>query len=313
MTPANNTRGASTTASEATVAGAAPAPPPMTAHQLELQELELRVARARARTAEAEYEALTARNDAQSRGISGIGAEDLTGELTPEGVTLCQQHPGVDPRSIMQISKGTFQPWNLCKLRIGAIQIDREETSVLSFGDHGLQTKTLTGGPKDYGFSSGPWVQYFTSYISILLLIHGTAHPQLAYALLSYFSKIQRLAGIYKWQSQVLPLAISTHTFAIAQGVTNPESWQIDAQTVDNWCRYTSEASTSSSSSAPQKRGNSGGQGGGPRKKLGPTCYKYNGFKGCNDDPCMLRHACGYCDEKGHSKMVCPDLKDSKK
>jgi hypothetical protein len=272
MTPATNTRAASTVASEATVAGATPVPLPITRHQQELQELELRAARAKAMLLEKELEAFDSRNNGPSRSaIGGANAEDLTGELTPEGVSLCYQHPGVDPRSIMQISKGSFQPWNVCKLRIGAIQVDREETTVLSFGEHGLQSKTAVGQPKDYGISSTLWVQCFTTYMSVVLAIHGTAHPQLAHSLLSYFGKIQRLAGIYKWQS-VLHLAISTHTFAVASGVTNPESWQIDAQTVDNWCRYTMEAPASSSSSVPQKRSNSSRQGGGPKKKAGLTC-----------------------------------------
>jgi hypothetical protein len=73
------------------------------------------------------------------------------------------------------------------------------------------------------------------------------------------------------------------------------------------------EVLVSLSSSVLQKRSNSSGQGGRPKKKAGLTYWKYNGFRGYNDHPYILRHAYGYYDENRHSKMVCPDLKDSKK
>jgi hypothetical protein len=200
---------------------------------------------------------------------SSGGNEDATGEsYTPEGVGLCELHPGIDPRSIMNISKGSFNAWNPYKLRFGAIQVEKDE-AILSFGENGLLSKAATGSAKDYGTSPLIWIGCFTTYISILLAIHGEVHPQLSHALLLYFGKIQHLSGIYPWQNSVLRLAIQTHSFAIAKGVTNPDAWVLTPSAIDSYCRYTAPPAV-----VPQKRGNSGNDDGEQRfkKKPGRIC-----------------------------------------
>jgi hypothetical protein len=80
----------------------------LTPEEQALHELALRTATAKAELAEIELEIIKAKMNSPANASSG-GNEDATGEsYTPEGVGLCKLHPGIDPRSIMNISKGSF-------------------------------------------------------------------------------------------------------------------------------------------------------------------------------------------------------------
>jgi hypothetical protein len=213
----------------------------------ELRELAIQQARDAAQEARSKREEADARRDTaqlelentKNRNLSphdpSSSFDDLQGEMTPEEISLAKRHPSVNFKVVLQVIKNQFLPWNLCRIRVGSSQITKGDTAVINLGVNGLQSWTATGSSKDYP-DWRFWNHCFQTYISILSSLHGVTHPGLVPALIEFSMRIDLLAGVYHWQSQILPLAMEAHQYAISMGVTNHEYWTIERHRVDRWC-----------------------------------------------------------------------------
>jgi len=231
--------------------------------------------------------------------------EDSAGEITPQTLSLLVAHPGVPERLITAITKGTFNPLDLHKLRRGRSQFDINDSDELAMTNNGIKVKKATGTLKDYGDTPKIWQAGFTTYMLIIGSLYGKDFPAVHMALLGFFQEVMMLADIYTWRDQVLNLTIDHHTLVIHQGVTNTSEWAILSSRRDNYCRTTAVKPTSSESS--RKRNNSDGQNNHESYRdqaRKSTCGKFNS-SGCTYGKCVRKHECEKCGSADHGAAIC--------
>jgi len=268
-------------------------------HEREMEILDIQK-----KTAELAAAAAASSQGAPGRSNAGL-YEDSTGEISPQTLSLLVAHPGVPERLITAITKGTFNPLDLYKLRRGQSQFDINDGDELAMTDKGIKVKKTTGTLKDYGDNPKIWQAGFTTYMLIMSSLYGKDFPGLIHALLSFFQEVMMLADIYPWRDQVLHLAIDHHTLVTHQGVTNVKEWAIPSSRRDNYCRSTMSKSINADSS--RKRNNSDSQGNREtyRDQARKTiCSKFNS-SGCTYGRCIRKHECEKCGSIDHGAAVC--------
>jgi hypothetical protein len=273
-------------------------------HEREMEILDIQ--KKTAELAAAAAAAATAGPEGPLSRTNAVGLyEDSTGEITPQTLSLLVAHPGVPERLITAITKGTFNPLDLYKLRRGQSQFDINGDDQLAMTDKGIKVKRATGTLKDYGDNPKIWQAGFTTYMLIMSSLHGKDFPGLIHALLNFFQEVMMLADIYPWRDQVLHLAIDHHTLVTHQGVTNAKEWAIPSSRRDNYCRSTTSKPTDSESS--RKRNNSDSQNNREsyRDQARKTiCSKFNST-GCTYRRCIRKHECEKCGSTDHGAAVC--------
>lgn len=232
-------------------------------------------------------------------------APEPESEFPPETRHVKLVYPEIRSNYITSILNGRFNPRNLLYL-VPAFGItpaqDEDDTFALTTAGH-VTTKKAIGSLKDFGYSPTRWSAAMGVYSNILALHYSANNAGLHRSIITFTVEITKLATVYDWQTQVLPLAISHHSTVIDMGVLTEEHWSIPNPTRDAFLRIDHGA---------DKR-----KAGPPRSPLlakrprpsgfsatTNTCYKYNSGKPCSDDPCRYRHECDACG-KSHPSVTC--------
>jgi hypothetical protein len=252
-----------------------------TAQQLELFQVQLATAKKELELKEALLrQALTGNNDPYSL----LEENDPKGEQIPAVDTVCTKLPELPRAQVLHIYKNTFQPRNLCLLRLNYTLQD-VASDTIDISGSSLHIKRALASPKDYGNSSAIWSKGFLNYSQVLASFHSQIHPNLLPKLLEFHSEVVELAGTYKWQEGVLQLALRWHEEVISRGVTSLDNWSIPP----SWILRMLPAhlaigfggQVSSSSKLPYNS---------------TICKNFNtNGKGCTFHGCQRQHICSTC------------------
>jgi hypothetical protein len=216
--------------------------------------------------------------------------ETLRGESVPEVDTVCMMLPELPRAQVLHIWKKTFQPRNLCLLRLN-YGLTEEANDTLDVSGSSILIKRATAALKDFGGSPAIWSKGILNYSMVLSTFYGREHPGLQSAILGFHSEVIKLADTYKWQEGVLPLALRWHEEAIVRGITTIENWRIPVQ----WqLQFLPPAMAKGFSVGKAPAGPSA-------SRPSPTttvCLNYNtAGKGCAYNGCRRRHVCSQCDK----------------
>ena len=274
--------------------------------RLQIEEHQAKMRLLAAQTAAAERANQQA--DAERQRPTSRSASDLndlfgsSGTLSPEVLSLVNEHKGVSAKYILQVVNGKFNPIDTIKLCPGTKVYEFNSSEEITLEDGKLGSRKRTSHFKDYGNTDSIYVRGFVVYTSIMDYLHGRTVPGLQRALLHFLQQIQHYATVYDWQRQILPLAIQHHTTVIIEGATNIESWKIPPELRDQFCLARLEPIASAERSQSRKRSR-------PDANTTPTkdqiCNKFNSDKGCDWAECRRRHECNICEDTAHGAPGC--------
>ncbi|KAI1101382.1 hypothetical protein F4804DRAFT_13520 [Jackrogersella minutella] len=160
--------------------------------RIELKEIELRE-KLHEENQQA-YEKLVIRNASQA--AQGSGDEEISEcpDIVRQTAAL---YPGVEPRFVMQIFNGKFDPANLLKLRAEARTSSDESTSELRPSDTGgLKIVHITPKIAQYGKDLYIFSQCFCRFFGIYHALFPM-HVEVATAMIVFLGHIQKLAQLH--------------------------------------------------------------------------------------------------------------------
>ena len=225
-----------------------------------------------------------------------------SGTLSPEVISLVNEHKGVSAKYILQVVNGKFNPIDMIKLCPGMKVYEFNSSEEITLENGKLGSRKRTSQYKDYGNTDSVYVRGFVVYMSIIDYLYGRTVPGLQRALLNFLQKIQHYAMMYEWQRQALPLAIQHHTTVIIEGATNVENWKIPPELRDQFCLTRLEPIASTERTQSRKRSRSDANNISTKDQI---CNKFNNDKGCDWAECRRRHECNVCGAKEHGASVC--------
>ncbi len=103
-----------------------------------------------------------------------------------------------------------------------------EDHDHISIEDGMLKLRKTSGTYKDFGmFFYKVWANTFHNYTTIFVSLFGKEVPDFHAALAKFYSCIDELSIVYKWQEAVFLMAIEAQTFIVPHQPTNPRKWVI--------------------------------------------------------------------------------------
>lgn len=248
-----------------------------------------------AETKALEAQTLVSRAQAAAATRDALSLEEAGEMLSPQDKSILDRHPGVNPKYIAQIVKGTFSAIDLACIRTGkGLLAVANEQSFEVTGDS-LTVKKKQGKQSDFGTTMSIWQESWTMYLSIMHQIHGETRPDLIAAMIAFERSIHLVQNTWSPAVQVIPMALEQHQYAISIGITNTEGWVISAEREHRYLVLTVVPSGRSLVQGPsRKRSFDGRPIVSPSKATEPdgTCRMWNSNRCKYGDRCKFEHRC---------------------
>ena len=275
---------------------------------LQAEKIRVEIEMLKAKTA-AEIEVLKGKANAAEAASSGNQAIDAQpSKLSEEILSVASLFPVIDKVEVGRIFDGSFNPYNLYKLRLNQTGNRAERKTLLSFEEgEGLVYEKAVGKVRDYGHNYTIWSECFLNYIAILMAFFGTKYPTLHRALNNFHGSIVFLASVYDWTTAVLPLALDHHTELSYGAWTDPTRWSIPQDMQYKYCTVLRTKKPESSGHKSGSRSSYSGSGYGssydrkipkmPNEWDKGLCWKYS-IGQCHHPSCFFKHVCPKCGGK---------------
>ena len=172
-----------------------------------------------------------------------------------------------------------------------------------------MKLKGAIGNLCNFRATQDIWSKAFINYTMIINNFSRANFLTLSCVLFFFWSKIQNLSKIYKWQNAILPLAIDYHTNITLTNLTDVDAWTLPQFWINQYCAlnyiFTAAALLSSHKqlvfSLADEYVN--------KKKTGEICCNCN-TKGCIlSNGCFQEHKCSDCNSKKHGANTCTKRK----